>query len=231
MDTGFVAAGSALWLGILTSISPCPLATNIAAITYIGRQVGRPSRAMATGLLYTLGRSLVYVALAALAVGGVMAIPSLSFFLQDNFNKFLGPLLVLTGLVLLGLFKWKSSGLTLGQKTQERVAASGMWGGGLLGVLFALSLCPVSAALFFGSLIPLAVQRQSPIMIPTIFGVGTALPVVAFAVLIAFGARYVAALFNRLSAIERLARLATGALFILVGLYLSAIYIFGWQIL
>jgi cytochrome c-type biogenesis protein len=231
MDAAFVAAGSALWLGILTSISPCPLATNIAAITYIGRQVGRPSRALITGLLYTLGRSLVYVGLAALAVGGVMAIPKLSFFLQDHFNQFLGPILILTGLVLLGLFKWKSSGLTLGQKTQERVAASGMWGGGLLGVLFALSLCPISAALFFGSLIPLAMKQQSPVLIPTIYGIGTALPVVVFAVLIAFGAGYVGGLFNRLSSIERWARLITGALFVLVGLYLSAVYILGWQLM
>jgi len=230
MDAALVAAGSALWLGILTSISPCPLATNIAAITYIGRQVGRPSRALITGLLYTLGRSLVYVGLAALAVGGVMAIPKLSFFLQDNFNKFLGPILILTGLILLGLFKWKSSGLTLGLKTQERVAASGMWGGGLLGVLFALSFCPVSAALFFGSLIPLAMKQQSPILTPTIYGVGTALPVVAFAILIAFGTRYVGTVFHRLSAIERWARIVTGALFLLVGLYLSAVHIFGWQL-
>lgn len=231
MDTGLVAVWSALWLGILTSISPCPLATNIAAITYIGRQVGRPSRALVTGLLYTLGRSLVYVGLAALAVGGVMAIPKLSFFLQDNFNKFLGPILILTGLILLGLFKWKSSGLTFGQKTQEKVAASGMWGGGLLGVLFALSFCPVSAALFFGSLIPLAIRQESPVLTPTIYGVGTALPVVAFAVLIAFGARYVGTVFAKISAIERWARIVTGALFVLVGLYLSAVYLLGWQLM
>jgi len=231
MDTLIVATGSAFWLGILTSISPCPLATNIAAITYIGRQVGRPSRVLSTGLLYTLGRSLVYVVIAVVVVGGALAIPKLSFFLQENFNKFLGPILVLVGLVLLGLLKFKISGPAVGQKMQQRLAGHGMWGGGLLGVLFALSFCPISAALFFGSLIPIAMQHHSTILMPIVYGVGTALPAFGFAVLIAVSARFVGAVFDRLTVIERWARLATGVVFLLVGLYLSAIYLLGWQLI
>jgi len=230
MEVLLTAIGSAAWLGILTSISPCPLATNIAAITYVGRQLDRPSRVLATGMLYTLGRSLVYVVLGMLIVGSVLAIPRLSFFLQDHFNKFLGPILLVVGLVLVGLFKFSLSGPSVGQKVQERVAGYGMWGGGLLGVLFALSFCPISAALFFGSLIPLAVEQKSHVMMPVIYGIGTALPVVLFAVLIALGARFVGSAFDRLAVFERWARRATGVVFILVGLYLCAVYLLDIQL-
>lgn len=229
MSELLIAAGSAFWLGILTSISPCPLATNIAAITYIGRQVGRPGQVILTGMVYTLGRSLVYVGVGALVVGSVLAVPKLSFFLQENFNKFLGPILLLTGLVLLDLLKFRTSGPTVSHRMQERVAGFGIWGGGLLGMLFALSFCPISAALFFGSLIPLAVQHRSHILMPTVYGVGTALPVVGFAIIIAVGARYLGDIFNRLAVFERWARRVTGAIFIVVGLYYIATYLFGVQ--
>jgi cytochrome c biogenesis protein CcdA len=229
MSELLIAAGSALWLGILTSISPCPLATNIAAITYIGRQVGRPGQVILTGMVYTLGRSLVYVGVGALVVGSVLAVPKLSFFLQENFNKFLGPILLLTGLVLLDLLKFRTSGPTISHNMQERVAGYGVWGGGLLGMLFALSFCPISAALFFGSLIPLAVQHRSYVLMPTVYGIGTALPVVGFAIIIAVGARYLGDIFNRLAVFERWARRVTGAIFIVVGLYYIATYLFGVQ--
>ncbi|MCX6835434.1 MAG: sulfite exporter TauE/SafE family protein, partial [candidate division Zixibacteria bacterium] len=109
------------------------------------------------------------------------------------------------------------------------VAGFGIWGGGLLGMLFALSFCPISAALFFGSLIPLAVQHRSHILMPTVYGVGTALPVVGFAIIIAVGARYLGDIFNRLAVFERWARRVTGAIFIVVGLYYIATYLFGVQ--
>jgi cytochrome c-type biogenesis protein len=230
MNELLLASGSAFWLGILTSISPCPLATNIAAITYIGRQVDRPGRVLLTGLVYTLGRSVVYVGVGALIVGSVLALPKLSFFLQEHFNKFLGPILLLTGLVLLGLLKFRTSGPSVSHTMQTRIAGFGVWGGGLLGMLFALSFCPVSAALFFGSLIPLAVQHQSNILMPTAYGIGTALPVVAFAIVIAVGARYIGDIFNRLAIFEIWARRITGVVFIIVGLYLSAVYLLGWQL-
>jgi cytochrome c-type biogenesis protein len=230
MNELLLAFGSAFWLGILTSISPCPLATNIAAITYIGRQVDRPGRVLLTGLVYTLGRSVVYIGIGALIVGSVLALPKLSFFLQEHFNKFLGPILLLTGLVLLGLLKFRTSGPSFSHTMQTRIAGFGVWGGGLLGMLFALSFCPVSAALFFGSLIPLAVQHQSNVLMPTAYGIGTALPVVAFAIVIAVGARYIGDIFNRLATFERWARRVTGVVFILIGLYLSAVYLLGWQL-
>jgi cytochrome c biogenesis protein CcdA len=230
VDSYLVAVGSACWLGILTSISPCPMATNIAAITYIGKRVDRPRYVLGSGLLYTLGRTVTYVALGVLIVTSVLAVPDLSWFLQDNINQLLGPILLIVGLFLLGAFRLNFSGPGFADRLKGRVEEYGLWGAGLLGLLFALSFCPVSAAFFFGGLIPIAVEQQSTVLMPTVFGIGTALPVVVFAVLIAFGARYVGNLFDRLTVFQLWARRLTGAVFVLVGLYYCAVYLLGWDV-
>ncbi len=227
MESITVAISTAIWLGILTSISPCPLATNIAAIGYIGRQVGSPRKVLIAGLLYTFGRMLTYLTLGMLIVAGLLSIPELAMFLQQNMNKILGPILIIVGLVLLDLISITFPGGGLGSSLQGKVESMGVWGAGLLGLLFALSFCPISAALFFGSLIPLALDHQSSVIVPTIYGIGTALPVVAFAVLIALGVRWVGAAFNKISVFERWARKLTAVAFILIGVYYSMIYIFG----
>ena len=230
MDATIIAAASACWLGILTSISPCPLATNIAAITYIGKRVDRPGYVLATGLLYTLGRTVTYVVLGVLIVAGALAISDLSFFLQRNMNKILGPVLLLAGLVLLGTIKFKMSGPTFADRLQGKIEKYGLWGAGILGLLFALSFCPVSAALFFGSLIPLAVEHESSVLMPTLYGIGTALPVFVFATLIAVGARFVGVTFNRLATFEKWARRVTAVIFILVGVHYCLTYLFNVQL-
>jgi cytochrome c biogenesis protein CcdA len=148
-------------------------------------------------------------------------------FLQQNMNKALGPILIVVGLLLLGLFNLKLPGFGASEKVTGRFEKWGIWGAGALGFLFALSFCPISAALFFGSLIPLAVDHQSSVLMPTVYGIGTALPVVAFAVLIAMGAKWIGTAFNKISVFEKWARRITGVAFILVGIYYSMIYIFG----
>jgi len=227
MDSFWVAIGSACWLGILTSVSPCPLATNVAAISYIGRRVDRPSQALWSGLAYTLGRTVCYVGLAFIIVTSIWSIPQIAHFLQRNMNQILGPVLILTGLVLLNLIRLRLPGFSLSGARQERLGQSGVWGAGLLGLIFALSFCPVSAALFFGSLLPLAVEHESRLLLPSIYGVGTALPVVILAILIATGSRYAGQVLGKLAVIERWARRVTGAIFVLVGLYLVLIYLVG----
>ncbi|MBM4042165.1 MAG: sulfite exporter TauE/SafE family protein [Planctomycetes bacterium] len=222
-----LAALSALWLGILTSISPCPLATNIAAISYIGRRVGSPRQVLLSGLLYTAGRTLAYVAVAALIVGGLLYKADVAAVLSRYMNRFLGPILILVGIVLLRLVELSFRGFAPGEGTQRRVEAMGAWGAGLLGILFALAFCPVSAALFFGSLITLALQSQSSVLLPTLYGVGTAVPVVAVALVLAFSAQSVGKVFHRLTQFELWARWATGALFVLIGGYFCLAYIYG----
>ena len=144
----YVAA--ALYLGVLTSISPCPLATNIAAISYVGRKVGDSRWVMAAGLLYTLGRCLLYLGLAVLLVTTAMSVPAVSLFLQKYVHVVLGPIFLLLGLFLVGLITFSGGGASMSEGMQKRIDAMGIWGAFLLGVLFAVAFCPTSAAWFFG---------------------------------------------------------------------------------
>jgi len=219
MDSIWLAAGSALWLGILTSISPCPLATNIAAVSYVGRRVGSTRAVLLSGALYTAGRTLAYVALGAAAVWSLMSVVEVSSFLQGGFHRALGPLLIVVGLLLLGVIKLKLPGFGVSDGLQERVDRWGVWGAGLLGIVFALSFCPVSAGLFFGSLVPLAAERGSPLLLPTLYGIGTALPVAVFAVLLAVGAGWLGEALDRVQSFEVWARRVTAVVFIGVGVY------------
>lgn len=227
----WLAIGTALWLGILTSISPCPLASNIAAISFISRRVGQTRQVLLSGLLYTLGRTIAYVALSVVIVAGLLATGQIARFLQRYLNQILGPVLILVGLVLLGLL---GSGLSLslaGQGVQRRASKGGALWSLLLGILFALSFCPVSAGLFFGGLIPLATARESHVLLPLLFGAGTAVPVLAFAFLIAFGTRYVGAAFNKLTQVERWVRVVTGTAFVAAGVYYCITHIYGIALL
>jgi cytochrome c biogenesis protein CcdA len=220
------ALASALWLGILTSISPCPMATNIAAISFIGRRVKSPTKVLLTGFLYTAGRALTYVVLGALLTASLLSASSLSHALQKYMNKFLGPILIVVGMILLNLIQIKTSGKGVSDKLQKRVEIMGMSGALLLGVIFAASFCPISAALFFGSLLATAVKVESVALVPLFYGIGTALPVLGFAFIIALGGNSLGTAFNRLTAFEKWARNITGAIFILVGIYYTLRYIF-----
>ena len=221
-----MALGTALWLGFLTSISPCPLATNVAAMSFISRGIGSPRRVLLTGLVYTAGRSLAYLVLGILMVASLLTAPGVSLILQERMNQILGPALIITGVLLLDLIRIPSRGGGISGGLQRRAERWGIWGGGLLGVVFALSFCPTSTALFFGSLIPLALKSGSSVILPAVYGIGTALPVFAFAIALAIGANVVGKMFNVLSRFEVWARRITGAVFIVVGGYYCLTYIF-----
>jgi len=227
VDEYALAIASAFWFGILTSISPCPLATNIAAISFVGRRVDSPRQVFSAGVLYTLGRSLAYLVLGSLLVSSMLSAPLLAHALQKYLNRALGPVLILVGLILLELIVFNLPGSGLGDKLQKKAESFGVWGAGLLGLLFALSFCPTSAALFFGSLLPLALHQGSGLMLPGVYGLATGLPVLLFAVLIALGANRVGQAFNRIMVFERWARRLTGVLFVLVGVYYCLMTFFG----
>jgi len=226
MNSYFLDVGLAFWLGILTSISPCPLATNITAISFISRRLESQRYVLVAGLIYMLGRTLVYTVLGSLLVTSTQLVPIVAISLQKYMPKIIGPILIVVGIILLGLFTFniKSGGVT--KNLQDIVEKSGIWGAGILGVVFALSFCPPSAALFFGSLFSIAVKHGSRIIIPSVYGMGTALPVIIFAFIIAFATNQVGKVFNKLSIFEKWARRTTAAVFIVAGIYLSGKNIF-----
>ncbi len=227
MSLWLVGAASALWLGVLTSISPCPLATNVAAISFVGKRLANPRHVFLAGLAYTLGRSLTYVGLGVLLVGSLLSAPYVSFVLQKYANQLLGPILIIVGMLLLEMLQLPLPNWGVSDKMEHWVENWGIWGAGLLGMGFALSFCPVSAVLFFGSLIPLAVRHGSPVLLPSLYGVGTSLPVFVFALLMTLGARSIGVTFGWLTRLERWARGLTGVVFVGVGIYYCLVYIFG----
>jgi cytochrome c biogenesis protein CcdA len=232
----WAALAAAFGFGLLTAISPCPLATNIAAVSFLSRGAGRPRRVLLSGLTYTLGRTAAYVGLGVLilyvlqapwAGGGSGSAGSISRFLQRYGGMVIGPVLILAGMLLSGLVNVSASLSLGGHGLQQRASGGGAKWAFVLGVLFALSFCPISATIFFGSMIALSTQNQSPILLPAAFGVATALPVLFFAFLIAFAGAYVGKAFHRMTQLDRWLRRATGIVFILAGVYYCLAHTYG----
>lgn len=220
------AIATALWLGVLTSISPCPLATNIAAVSYLARRADRPRLVLLSAFTYSLGRALAYAVVSAVVVLGLLSVPGLSQLLQRYMNKLLGPLLVLVGMYLLGLLSAGLSTTAGSEELRKKAAEGGAVGALLLGALFALSFCPVSAALFFGSLVPLSLRHGSKVVLPVVYGFGTALPVVVLALVATGGTKALGAAMRKVGAFDVWARRITGVVFVAVGIYLSVRFVF-----
>ena len=217
----------ALWFGLLTSISPCPLATNIAAVSYIGSRISTKRGLLLSGVSYMSGRMLTYAVLGAVLVSSTQAVPFVANFLQRYMNIFLGPLLILIGIVLLDKFKLSFDG-GMGSfinRLKDRMPRTGLVGAFLLGILFALSFCPVSAALFFGSLFSLSIKYESVFIMPLIFGVGTAFPVLGFAIVMGISVNLAATAIKKVTVFEIWARRVTALIFMAAGLYYCVTYL------
>lgn len=221
MNTFAALYGGALWLGLLTAVSPCPLATNLAATAYLARRVDSRGRAITGTVAYTLGRVAAYAAIAGLLALGLASAPALSQGLQRWMTPLLGPLLILTGMILTGLLSLPISMGIASQASAEKWASRGLLGELVLGVLFALSFCPVSAALFFGSLIPLALGSGNILLPVTLYGIGTAAPVAAFALVMIFSSRLASKLAGGIHKVQPVILKITGAPLIAAGLYLT----------
>jgi cytochrome c biogenesis protein CcdA len=178
------------------------------------------------GLLYTAGRVLTYAVLGVLIAASLASMVGVSNALQSYMNQLLGPALIVAGMFLLELLTFRTGAGRFNEKVQRGADRWGLWGSAALGCVFALSFCPVSAALFFGSLIPLAISSGASVMMPSLYGIGTGLPVLGFAILVAFGTGAISSIFNRVTRAELWARRVTGMVFIGVGVYYSLTYIF-----
>jgi len=226
MNSAWIAFLSAFWLGILTAISPCPLATNVVAISFLSKKIGHPKIVFLSGLFYTLGRMFSYAGLGFIIISSLLSVPAAANFLQKYMNKAFGPILILTGLFLLEIIKFKMPAFSLSEKHQNKLAGGGVAGAFILGLIFALVFCPVSAALFFGSLIPLALKSELGVTLPFIYGIATGLPVLLFAFVIALGITSLSRWFNRLSRLEYYMRKITAVIFIIAGIYYIRVYLF-----
>jgi cytochrome c-type biogenesis protein len=215
---------SAFILGLMTAISPCPMATNITAIAYIGKNIDDKRIVFRNGIIYTLGRAFSYTFLGILLFMGFSKFHISSFF-QANGERFVGPMLFIIGIFMLGVIQIKFPGLgKLTEKFQAHYKKGNWLSAFLMGVVFALAFCPYSGALYFVILIPMSITNASGLFLPPVFALATGLPVIVFAYLIAYTLSSVGRLYNRLKAFEKWFRKMVAILFILVGLRLIYVY-------
>jgi cytochrome c biogenesis protein CcdA len=214
---------TALLLGLMTAISPCPLATNISAIGFISKDLENRKRVFINGLLYTLGRVISYTVLGIILIL-ILKQGSSVYKIQKAINSygeyFLGPLLILIGVFMLDLIKLKFSMFSrLTNKMGESSKSKNGWGALLMGIVFALAFCPYSGVLYFGALIPLSVSASGGFFLPIFFAIATGLPVIVFAWILAFSLSSVGKFYNRLKTFEIWFRRVVAVIFIVVGLY------------
>lgn len=209
---------TAFVLGLMTAISPCPLATNITAIGFIGKDIENRNRVFINGLVYTLGRAITYTALALIIFVGADQFKVSGWF-QQNGEKIVGPLLLIIGILMLDIISIKFPGLGSLTKRFQKDGSKSYLDVLLLGIVFALAFCPYSGVLYFGMLIPMTIGSASGLFLPFVFAIATGIPVIIFAWLIAYTVSGVGNLYNKLKSFETWFRRVIAIVFIVVGIY------------
>ncbi len=207
---------AALLLGIMTSVSPCPLTSNLAALAMLSKKASTHSAAGAASLAYSLGRSVVYVIAAALVgFAGAFAFAVLAP-LQAYSSLILSIIFAVCGLLLLE--KIRLSFRLVESETLRSLTDKGVAGAFALGAGLALVFCPVSAALFLGGVVPLTISAKDWLLVPAIYGIGTALPVVLFSQAVVLAKKRSGAL-ESVKGAAGAAKALMGALFLLGSAY------------
>ena len=220
MGTSNIAIVAAFFIGLMTALSPCPLATNISAIAYMSKKINHSKHTLIVSFFYTFGRMFSYTLIASLIVWFGLSIQTISFFLQKYGERLLGPLLLIIGLFMIGFINLSffkgSCGL---HKFMKKFAKRGYLGSFLLGVLFALAFCPFSAVLFFGMLIPLALRAGDALIIPSVFAFATGLPVIICSFILVYGVSKISNILNKVQTFDKWMRRIVGVIFISIGIY------------
>jgi cytochrome c-type biogenesis protein len=215
---------SALILGLMTAISPCPLATNITAIGFISKDIENKRKIFFNGLLYTLGRAVSYTSLGFVLYFGASKFHVARFF-QLYGEPILGPLLIIIGILMLNIIHIKFPAFNkLTDKLTSNTKTGSSWSAFFLGIIFALAFCPYSGVLYFGMLIPMSIANPSGLYLPVIFAVATGLPVIIIAWILAYSISSIGDFYNKLKSFEKWFRLMIAVLFIFTGLYYSYIF-------
>jgi len=219
MGTSNIPILAAFFIGLMTAISPCPLASNIAAIAYTSRKMQSAKATLITGFLYTLGRVFTYTSIAVLIVWAGLSSRSISLTLQQYGDIILGPLMIFAGIVMLEIIKLKLPSSGRLDSLKAKLAERGYLGAFFLGAVFALAFCPFSAVLFFAMLIPMAIQAGDPIIIPSVFAFATGLPVIILSIILAKSVSKLASAVKKVQTAEMYMRKVVGVIFLLIGGY------------
>jgi cytochrome c biogenesis protein CcdA len=209
---------TAFVLGLMTAISPCPMATNITAIGFISKDVENRRRVFLNGLVYTGGRAIAYTLLAVILFLGADQL-KISATFQQYWEKIIGPLLIMIGILMLDVLKIRFPGFSKLTGSMQQKGIKNYWDVFLLGFVFALAFCPYSGVLYFGMLIPITISSASGLYLPVVFAIATGIPVIIFAWMLAYTVSGVGRLYNKMKVFEIWFRRVISVLFIGVGLY------------
>lgn len=228
LDNSSTPVLTAFLLGLLTAISPCPLATNIAAVGFIGRNIENRKRVFINGLLYTLGRVLSYTLLGVVLIM-ILKEGSSMFGIQKTIGTW-GELLIGPMLLIIGMFMLFGDKLNLPKfgfnGNAEGLARKGGAGALLIGVLFALAFCPTSGVFYFGMLIPMSATATAGYLLPVVFAIATAIPVLIVAWILAFSVQQMSSFYGRIKTVQKWLNLIVGILFIVIGIYYCFVMFF-----
>ena len=214
---------TAFLLGLMTAISPCPLATNITALAYISKSIESRRTVFLNGLYYTLGRVLSYTLVGSIIFFGASKF-HVSRAVQANGEKWIGPLLILIGIFMLGIIRLPGTSGALMQRFADRIKPGNGWGALLLGMIFALAFCPYSGVLYFGMLMPLVLAQPTGLLLLPAFAVATGLPVIILSYILAFSLGGIGKMYNKITVFEFWFRRVISVIFILAGLYFIWIF-------
>ncbi len=223
LENSQYAAITAFILGLMTAISPCPLATNISAIGFISRDIENRRRVFLKGVVYTLGRAITYTGIGIIIYVGASKM-NVSLLFQGWGERILGPVMILIGLFMLDFIRIRVPGISNFTDKMEESSRRSYWGALLLGIIFAMAFCPYSGVIYFAMLIPMSVASPDGLYLPMIFAIATGLPVIIFAWLLAYAVGNVGKLYDRIKVFELWFRRVVAILFILVGIYYISIF-------
>ena len=225
LDNSNIPIITAFLLGLLTAISPCPLATNITAIGFISKDIGNRNKIFLGGVLYTLGRVVAYTVLGIILIS-ILKEGSSMFSLQKSISKY-GEILIAPVLIFVGVFMLFGDRLNLPKfgfsGTGKAEKLKGNLGSLLLGVLFALAFCPTSGLFYFGMLIPMSAAEPGGYLLPIVYAVATGLPVILVAWILAYSVAGIGKFYNRIQVFQKWFNRVVAVLFIAVGIYYAYI--------
>lgn len=210
---------TAFLLGLMTAISPCPLASNITATAYLSKDITIKKKVLYNGLFYTLGRMFTYTVLGMLFFFGASQF-KIAGLLQGLGGIWLGVALLLIGIFMLDIIQLNMPGVgKLTDKFGNKKGKKTYWDAFLLGLLFALAFCPYSGMLYFGGLIPMTIASASGLLLPPIFAIATGLPVIIIAWLLAYSVSNIGKFYNRMNSFQKWFKRVVAALFMIIGAY------------
>ncbi|WP_404328205.1 sulfite exporter TauE/SafE family protein [Mesobacillus maritimus] len=175
---------AALVLGLIGALAPCQLTGNIGAITFYGNRSIQSKHQWVEIGFFVLGKIVVFTLL-GLAVWGLgRGFQDLLPEFFSIFRKFIGPVFIIIGLVLAGILKMRW--LDSISSHLPKFEGEGKLGSFLMGVSFSIAFCPTMFSLFFFSLMPLVLSTSYGVVLPSVFAIGTSVPVLIFAAIITY---------------------------------------------